>query len=177
MSMAPCRSCGREISTELVTCPHCHVPRPTQSLRPENTPEPPPAARVTPPPRRAVMAAAAVLVLVTAGVLARLLFSGQGAGVELAAHARYGNALVTLINADVVDWTDCVARINADVKGGGWERHFPRIAAGDSVRAPVRDFMKPKGERFVIRTDVMRTLSLVCSTPRGEGRWSAGFAP
>ena len=29
MALAPCRECGRDVSTEAAACPHCGVPRPT----------------------------------------------------------------------------------------------------------------------------------------------------
>ena len=31
MPLAPCRECGREVSSEAAACPHCGVPRPTAS--------------------------------------------------------------------------------------------------------------------------------------------------
>ena len=34
MSLAQCRECGKEISTEAVSCPHCGAPRPTSATAP-----------------------------------------------------------------------------------------------------------------------------------------------
>jgi uncharacterized protein DUF2628 len=32
MSLAPCRECGKEVSTEAPGCPHCGVPHPTMTF-------------------------------------------------------------------------------------------------------------------------------------------------
>ena len=34
MALAQCRECGKEVSTEAVSCPHCGVPRPTSASAP-----------------------------------------------------------------------------------------------------------------------------------------------
>jgi hypothetical protein len=31
MSLVPCRECGKEVSAEAVTCPHCGISRPGQT--------------------------------------------------------------------------------------------------------------------------------------------------
>jgi hypothetical protein len=178
MAMAPCRACGEEISTELVVCPKCRVPRPTQKLRDETQLTSPPVhAGSAFTQRRMLLAGLAVLVLLGVGFCARSWFGDRREVLQLSVYARYGNALVTVVNRDDFDWTDCTARINAGIPGGGWERQFGLISAGDSARAPARNFAKPDGERFAPGTHHVQTLSLQCSTPGGDGHWSAGFAP
>ncbi len=46
MALARCRECGKEVSTQAVTCPHCGVPRPTPP------PAPPPDASPSSPFRK-----------------------------------------------------------------------------------------------------------------------------
>jgi hypothetical protein len=46
MALAPCRECGREVSTEAPSCPSCGVPRPTGA--PVADPPPTPYAKVCP---------------------------------------------------------------------------------------------------------------------------------
>lgn len=45
MPLKPCRECGKQVSTEAVSCPDCGVPRPTEH------PKPAPPAQTSPPNR------------------------------------------------------------------------------------------------------------------------------
>ena len=60
MALAQCRECGKEISTEAVSCPHCGVPSPTSASAPPSPgaagspfrkAAPPPQAKLTYDPR------------------------------------------------------------------------------------------------------------------------------
>lgn len=50
MALRPCRECGREVSTEAVSCPQCGVPEPTRHAPPESEPEPEPEPTPAPVP-------------------------------------------------------------------------------------------------------------------------------
>jgi len=44
MALAECRECGKQVSTEAVTCPSCGVPSPTRVGSPMSAPDPAPVA-------------------------------------------------------------------------------------------------------------------------------------
>ena len=55
MALYPCRECGRQVSSEALSCPQCGVPAPTQGMTPEPVaatppPLPLPGSRSFPPP-------------------------------------------------------------------------------------------------------------------------------
>ena len=81
MALQPCRECGREVSTEAATCPHCGTPRPTAAA--PNSPTARTPAPAPPPPRvREVAGNAAgwlvgvVLALTALGILTTDLLGG-----------------------------------------------------------------------------------------------------
>lgn len=81
MALKPCRECGREVSTEALTCPHCGIPRPTA---PGDTTAPRPQ-----PPRTPTRAAPASPARQTAwkalGWIVGVLLAVAGVGALLSA--------------------------------------------------------------------------------------------
>jgi hypothetical protein len=83
MALAPCRECGRQVSTEAATCPHCGVGRPARQIA---TPSVPNYPSPDPKKRSAVRAAfigigiAIVIAIVQSGSTTSSSSSGSTRG-------------------------------------------------------------------------------------------------
>lgn len=169
MALKPCRECGKEVSTEATTCPHCGVSQPTKSAASRNL--------------SGFQGCAVILLLVVAaGVVSSILAPATrsprqrtAARVpDLTATVRSTATDVRITNGDSFDWTNCTVRLNPTLTGS-WSQRVGRIGAGETVSGGLMAFTRGNGERFNPVSYAVEGVGLSCDTPRGRASWAGAF--
>lgn len=160
MALAPCRECGREISTEAAACPHCGAPAAAAAGQTDR--------KVAAWGFAALMAVFLVIVTL-AGGSSKEDEPSMPASVKLEVAAVPERSVLQVANGPNEPLTDCEIALNHGFSGA-FELRIGNLAPNARRVIPLSEFTAG-GKRFDPQTMAVQMLVIDCMSPRGRGYW------
>jgi len=95
--------------------------------------------------------------------------------VNLNASVRFTGTQFVITNNDTFNWRNVKLEINPGLLKSGYKLNVALIKAGETYKIGAMQFAKGDGTRFNPFLTKPQSISISCSTPKGEGFYSGGW--